>query len=462
MRTSLASGFVCLFFFAGCTSQAPMAPEPAPLVETVEPEVPTAVDDPVPDVVEPPAPTESYTPLSVDQARAQLKERGIPYSQRSFLGAAGEGDLPLVRLFVEAGMNIRAQNPDEGYDTALMRAAGEGHLPVVKYLVSQDPESKTKHSSILLDNGRCAGLLAMELENPTRHTACNHQTALVMAAWGGHVEVIRYLTGHRAYLAHFGWFDPHNGPDSAMELAAFAGHLEAVKLLRQRVHPNYKKYLSNFGAMAWASYQGHLPVVRYFFNQGVGLNPRRQLDRSRGHAITQLMFAAWGGQAEVVRFLLANGADMFIIKAQWFMDEEGNTWKELGDNALTLAITYSHDEVVAILLDHWVYTHGLDGRDDSGRTTLMYAAWGGNTEAMQLFLDGGVSVNAQTNVGSTALMFAASGGNVEAVRLLLAWGADPTVQNAYGHTALGIAQERGHTEIAELLEEAIEEAVGNE
>ena len=159
MRTNLASGFVCLFVLAGCTSQAPMAPEPAPLVETVEPEVPTAVDDPVPDVVEPPAPAESYTPLSVDQARAQLKERGIPYSQRSFLTAAGEGNLEVVRLFVEAGMNIRAQNPDEGYDTALMRAAGEGHLPVVKYLVSQDPESETKHSSILLNNGRCAGLL---------------------------------------------------------------------------------------------------------------------------------------------------------------------------------------------------------------------------------------------------------------------------------------------------------------
>ena len=454
MRTNLASGFVCLFFFAGCTSQAPMAPEPAPLVETVEPEVPTAVDDPVPDVVEPPAPAESYTPLSVDQARAQLKERGIPYSQRSFLGAAGQGDLEVVRLFVEAGMNIRAQNPDEGNDTALMRAAGGGHLPVVKYLVSQDLESKTKYSHILLDNGRCAGLLAMEIEDPTRHTGCKPQTALVMAAWGGHVDVIRYLTGHRKYQAHFGWFDPHNGPDSAMELAAFAGHLEAVKLLRQRVHPNYKKYLSDFGAMAWASYQGHMPVVRYFFREGVRLNPGSQLDRSRGHAITQLMFAAWGGQAEVVRFLLDNGADMFIMQAQWFMDQEGNTWKELGDNALTLAIAYGHDEVVAILLNHWVYTHGLDGRDDVGRTTLMYAALWGNTEAMQSLVDGGVSVHAQTNMGSTALMFAASGGNVEAVRLLLDLGADPTVKNSRGHTVLGIAQAQGHAEIIELLQTA--------
>ena len=169
-----------------------MAPEPAPLVETVEPEVPTAVDDPVPDVVEPPAPAESYTPLSVDQARAQLKERGIPYSQRSFLDAAGEGDLEVVRLFVEAGMNIRAQNPDEGNDTALMRAAGEGHLPVVKYLVSQDPESKTKHSSHPLEQRTlCRPAGDGVGKSPPWHTACKPQTALVMAAWGGHVEVIR-------------------------------------------------------------------------------------------------------------------------------------------------------------------------------------------------------------------------------------------------------------------------------
>ena len=92
----------------------------------------------------------------------------------------------------------------------------------------------------------------------------------------------------------------------------------------------------DFGAMAWASYQGHLRVVRYFFSQGVRLNPGSQLDRSRGNAITQLMFAAWGGQAEVVRFLLANGADMFIRQARWFMDEEGQHLEGVWcDDALT-------------------------------------------------------------------------------------------------------------------------------
>ena len=433
MKTILPVGVVFLVAF-GCTKPLDPAQESPPVTEPPE---------------EAPAATEAHALLSPAQARAALKERGISYSQRSFLGAASQGDLATVRLFVEAGMDIRAQNPDEGNDTALMRAAGGGHLPVVKYLVDQDPEAKTQYSHILLDNGRCAGYLAMELENP--NTNCEPQTALIRAAWGGHVEVIEHLTRHRAYLAHFGWFDPRNGPDSAMELAAFAGHLEAVKLLRERVHRNYEKYLSNLGAMAWASYRGHLRVVRYFFREGVRLNPRRDLSGSRGHAITQLMFAAWGGQADVTRFLLDNGADMFVMRARWFMDEEGNTWKELGTDALTLAIIHGHDQVVQILLDHWTYTHGADGRDDRGRTTLMYAALWGNTQVMQSMIDNGAHVNALTYQGSTALMFAASRGHVQAVRLLLEKGADPIVKNKNGYTATSLAQGGDYAEIIELL-----------
>ena len=425
---------ICAFLLlAGCAEKAPLAPEP--------------VDESVPQPENQPEAT--YTPRSTQEARSLLKERGVSYSQSSFLSAAGVGDLEVVRLFVEAGMNIWAQNPDEGNDTALMRAAGGGHLPVVKYLVSQDPGAKTKDSHILLDNGRCAGFLAMELENPNDN--CDPQTALMMAAWGGHVEVVEYLTQHRAYLADTGWFDPRNGPDSAFMLAAFAGHLAVVEHLSNNVHPNYEKYLKNFGAMAWASYRGHLPVVRYFFRKGVRLNPGDDLSGNRGNAITQLMFAAWGGRADVVRFLLDNGADMFVMQARWFMDEEGNTWKEFGADALTLAITHGHDQVVQILLDHWIYTHGADGRDDLGRTTLMYAALWGNTQVMQSMIDNGAHVNALTYQGSTALMFAANGGHVEAIRMLLEQGADPTVKNEYGYTATSLAQGDDYAEIIELL-----------
>ena len=124
MKTILSLGFLLLVAF-GCTKPLDPGQESSAAVGPPEQEASTAVED--------------HAPLSPAQARAALQERGIPYSQRSFLGAAGQGDLEVVRLFVEAGMNIAAQTWEEGYDTALMRTAGGGHLAVVAQAVKHQP-----------------------------------------------------------------------------------------------------------------------------------------------------------------------------------------------------------------------------------------------------------------------------------------------------------------------------------
>ena len=80
----------------------------------------------------------SESPLSSEspeEARAFLADAGVPSSQASFLAAAEDGDLPLVKSFIRSGMAPNAQNEDQGFDTALMRAARQGHLDIVKFLV---------------------------------------------------------------------------------------------------------------------------------------------------------------------------------------------------------------------------------------------------------------------------------------------------------------------------------------
>ena len=104
MRARLALGFVLLVACA----KSPTAPDPS--VEIEEP-APEPIPEPKPD------------PLTPEEGRALLQEAGVPYSQASFLSAAGGGDRPLVEAFVAAGMDPNVQNEDEGYDTALMRAS---------------------------------------------------------------------------------------------------------------------------------------------------------------------------------------------------------------------------------------------------------------------------------------------------------------------------------------------------
>ena len=100
---------------------------------------------------------EATTP---QEARAQLSDRGIPYSKTSFIGHAKDGNLDVVKLFLTAGMDVNVRNDDN--HTAVMRASYGGHLEVVSFL----------------------------LENGADHLA----DALIHAAFGGHLQVLIFLS----------------------------------------------------------------------------------------------------------------------------------------------------------------------------------------------------------------------------------------------------------------------------
>ena len=166
------------------------------------------------------------------------------------------------------------------------------------------------------------------------------------------------------------------------------------------------------------------------------------------------MLAIYGGQSEVVHFLLENEADIHIRTAEWLsvQTDLGTIYfQEIGGNALMIAINQGHAEVVRLLLEHWMWEYSADGRDDYGTTALMFAAAAGDLEMARLLLENGAPVNAQTDVGTTALMFAAAFGRIEMVRILVENGADIHIQNGYNYTALSLAEERGHQEVVDFL-----------
>ena len=299
---------------------------------------------------------------------------------------------------------------------------------------------------------------------------CNRQTALKWASHAGHLDVVRALVegGARPHPHAEGWMWVQEGPDRPLTLAAAAGHLDVVRYLVPHVTVRLSG-LSSYGnlvrcsyhALMWASYGGHQAVADYLLDEGSGtgsgkihINPGKPFGAVRGEGFAPLHFAAIAGQTEMVRWLLERGADIHVRVTEWIVVWEGDaysTFKYFGASTLTLAASAGHVETLRLLLDHWVWTYGSDGRDDHGRTTLMYAAAAGDTDTMAALVAEGAPVNARTHTGATALMFAAAEGHADAVALLLEMGADPTVANNNGDTALILAQERGHGAIVSML-----------
>lgn len=94
----------------------------------------------------------------------------------------------------------------------------------------------------------------------------------------------------------------------------------------------------------------------------------------------------------------------------------------------------------------------------TGWTPLHYAATGGHLEIIQLLLDENAYIDAESPNKSTPLMMAAKYGSVAAVKLLLEAGADPRLRNELGLSAIDFAQQANRRDAAELIAAAIRNA----
>jgi ankyrin repeat protein len=203
------------------------------------------------------------------------------------------------------------------------------------------------------------------------------------------------------------------------------------------------------------------------------------VDAVNRYGMTALHLAARGADARAVTALLAAGADPAIALPE-------------GETALMAAAKSGNPEVVAALLnvaetsDRSNYGGGivvLNAADPNlkeswyGQTALMLAAAGNHTEAMQLLIDAGAEIDAESaridapeieperRQGGfvyaripegrlTALHFAAREGHVEAAQTLIGAGADLDVGDNYGTTPATIAVLNGHLDVAATLLDA--------
>lgn len=117
------------------------------------------------------------------------------------------------------------------------------------------------------------------------------------------------------------------------------------------------------------------------------------------NAATPLMTAALAGDSDIVRRLIAAGAQVNARNA------DGNT-------ALWLASVGQHLDIIDILLEAGI---DIDSQNDSGATSLIYASSSGKADVVARLLARGADASLETTEGFSALDLASS---IECLNLL--------------------------------------------
>ena len=152
---------------------------------------------------------------------------------------------------------------------------------------------------------------------------------------------------------------------------------------------------SSVTPLAMAVKRGHIKIVQYLLDKGAAVNKLDEIGAS------VLEYASYYGHIEIVRLLLKYGADV-------------NTQRKTdGTTALMPASQNGHTEIVHLLLNHKADVNKQRATDQM--TAFMLASQNGHID---LFLEHGADVKAQTSNGTTAFMFASQNGRIEIFRIL--------------------------------------------
>jgi ankyrin repeat protein len=364
----------------------------------------------------------------------------LPEGETVLMTAARTGSPESLRALLAAGADADARDEFHG-ESALIWAAAENHADAIRVLAAHGADVDGRSARLTLEpRQRRAGQSILPLGSWTPLMYAARENALVaseaLVAAGANLDAV----------------DPDGA--TALVIAIINAHYELAELLlRAGADPNVVDDEAGMGPL-YAAVDMHrlavghgrgnpVPVglldaadiARLLLERGADVNAalkkpilQRQHtfgDSTLGAGATPLMRAAKSGDIELVRVLLAAGADPQLTLPN-------------GTTALMLAA-------------------GLGWRDGSPLApSYDQGSEEEAVETLELLLSLGLDLKAANEVGDTALHAAISGrGSETIVRFLLERGADPAVPNGRQQTPLSIAEARSTEAITALVRAAV-------
>ena len=150
----------------------------------------------------------------------------------------------------------------------------------------------------------------------------------------------------------------------------------------------------------------------------------------------ELRVAVGSGQEDVVRRLLAAGADANSSVGDW------------GCNALHIAAQRGKENIVKVLLNAGAVVDGLHYGEGAA---LHEAAQHGSHKVVEVLIQAGANIGAYQPGRGTALHVAARQGNVKIVNMLLDAGIDANTDMPTDGIALYVAAAAGHDKLVDVL-----------
>ncbi|MGH9240547.1 MAG: M56 family metallopeptidase [Vicinamibacterales bacterium] len=226
-----------------------------------------------------PANAQRTTASTAQPARAPIVNVALA---RMLVEAVQRGNREEITALLAAGVDVNTPVPGDG--SALIAAAQRGHLDIVQSL---------------LDRGADVNL-----------GVAGDGTPLIAAAQRGHLEIATLLLDRGADI-----HKPFPGDGNPLIAASQRGHVRVAQMLLERGAQVEDLVDGDENALISASEQGHLTLVQLLVSHGANVNSRawanvwqRDGQSTTGEWRTPLSMARRGGHAQVVAYLLAQGA----------------------------------------------------------------------------------------------------------------------------------------------------------